>query len=368
MPDYEVWNLQYATLTDKAAADFATIPGLAESWEASNGGKTYTYTLRDGLEWSDGTPLTAEDVAYTINRAREEEWLNYTSTVANLTAKAIDDRTVEITSSVTDPKLPTMDVYILPKHIWEKHDAKAITKYDGAGRRRLGPVHARSSSKRGQFVRLKANPTATGAASRPSTRSSSGSSTTPTRWSRRSRRARSTPRTTSRPQSFERLEDDRRDRRRPGQAGRLRRDRDQRRRRASKKPHPALLDLAFAPAIAHAIDKQTLIDRVYAGIGTARHDGQPVAEPGVDPRDPGGRAVRLRPRQGEADPRRRPGYKDTNGDGIREMPGGGDAARRRLRACAPSRRSAPGDAEFVTGWLKEIGIGTKLQTVDDADS
>ena len=54
VPDYEVWNLQYATLTDKAADDFATTPGLAESWEASNDGKTYTYTLRDGLEWSDG--------------------------------------------------------------------------------------------------------------------------------------------------------------------------------------------------------------------------------------------------------------------------------------------------------------------------
>ena len=34
VPDYEVWNLQYATLTDKAADDFATIPGLAESWVA----------------------------------------------------------------------------------------------------------------------------------------------------------------------------------------------------------------------------------------------------------------------------------------------------------------------------------------------
>ena len=33
--DYELWNLQYATLTDKAADDFETIPGLAESWEGS---------------------------------------------------------------------------------------------------------------------------------------------------------------------------------------------------------------------------------------------------------------------------------------------------------------------------------------------
>ena len=67
VPDFDVWNMQYATLTDKAADDFATIPGLAESWEASNDGKTYTYTLREGLEWTDGTPLTAEDIAYTVN-------------------------------------------------------------------------------------------------------------------------------------------------------------------------------------------------------------------------------------------------------------------------------------------------------------
>ncbi len=60
VPDYEVWNLQYATLTDKAADDFHTIPGLAESWKASDGGKTYTYTLRKDLKWSDGTPLIGQ--------------------------------------------------------------------------------------------------------------------------------------------------------------------------------------------------------------------------------------------------------------------------------------------------------------------
>jgi len=72
VPEFDVWNLQYATLTDKAADDFSTIPGLAESWEGSDDGLTYTYTLREGLQWSDGEPLTADDVAYTINRSRDE--------------------------------------------------------------------------------------------------------------------------------------------------------------------------------------------------------------------------------------------------------------------------------------------------------
>ena len=78
--EYEIWNLHYATLTDKAADDFSTIEGLAESWEASDDGLTFTYTLREGLLWSDDTPLTAEDIAWTINTSRDQGWLNHVAT------------------------------------------------------------------------------------------------------------------------------------------------------------------------------------------------------------------------------------------------------------------------------------------------
>src|SRR3954470_22702301 len=88
---YEAWNIQYATLTDKAASDFHTIPGLAESWKGSKDGLTWTYKLRDGLKWSDGKPLTAEDVAWNVNTSRDEEWINHSATTANLDATAKDD-------------------------------------------------------------------------------------------------------------------------------------------------------------------------------------------------------------------------------------------------------------------------------------
>ena len=97
MPPYEAWNIQYATLTDKAANDFHTIPGLAKSWKGSDDGKTWTYKLRDGLKWSDGKPLTAEDVAWTINTSRDE-WLNHSATTVNLDATAPDPTTVVIKS------------------------------------------------------------------------------------------------------------------------------------------------------------------------------------------------------------------------------------------------------------------------------
>ena len=42
VPDYDAWNLNYATLTDKAAKDFSIIPGLATEWKGSEDGKTWT--------------------------------------------------------------------------------------------------------------------------------------------------------------------------------------------------------------------------------------------------------------------------------------------------------------------------------------
>jgi len=44
------------------------VPGQAESYEVSDDGLTYTYHLRDGLKWSDGSPLTADDFVYAWKR------------------------------------------------------------------------------------------------------------------------------------------------------------------------------------------------------------------------------------------------------------------------------------------------------------
>ena len=43
-------------------------PGQAESWETSEDGLTWTFHLREGLKWSDGTPLTANDFVYSWKR------------------------------------------------------------------------------------------------------------------------------------------------------------------------------------------------------------------------------------------------------------------------------------------------------------
>jgi len=70
-----------ALLTDKA--DGAFDYGLAKSLETSDGGTTWKLTLRDGLTFSDGSPLDAEDVVYNWNRIKDPQLGSGSRAIAN---------------------------------------------------------------------------------------------------------------------------------------------------------------------------------------------------------------------------------------------------------------------------------------------
>jgi peptide/nickel transport system substrate-binding protein len=361
VPAYEAWNIQYATLTDKSPKDFSPIPGLAKSWKGSADGKTWTYTLRPNLKWSDGQPLTSEDIAYTVNRARKEEWLNYTSVVQNLTATAPDPNTVVIHSKVTDPKLPTMDVYIVPKHIWEKQDAKAIAKYDALDGVGSGPFVLEHFEK-GQFARFKANPYYFGGKS-PISSVVLRVFNNPDAMVAALKRgeidaAEDVPGT-----AFHQLEKDPNIVTVQGNQGAMEEfainggD-------GLKKPHPALLDPRVRQAIAHAIDKQTIVKRVLAGLGTPTDTLSVSPNTAWSPKIPDGRRfdfdiAKANQILDQA------GYKDTNGDGIREMPGGGRPLKFRYAVRSEGDAGEP-TAELITGWLRQIGIATTQKVYNDS--
>jgi len=360
---YEFWNLQYATLTDKSSKDFAPIPGLASSWTSSPDKKTWTYKLRPNLKWSDGQPLTSEDVAYTINRARREEWLNYSQTVANITATAPDPQTVVLKSSVSDPKLPVMDVYILPKHVWSKYDKNAIGKFDGVSSVGSGP-YTLDRVQKGQFWTLKANPSYWGGKPRIDRvvfrKFNNGDAMVSALRKGQLDAVENVPAT-----AYLQLQKDKGSgiTTLQGQQGGF--DEFAMNGGAGlKKPNPALLDRRVRVAIAHAIDKKTIVNRVLRGLGTPADTISPSANPSWMPK--------LAPNQrfdfnlNEA--KRildQAGYKDTNGDGIREMPGGGKPLRLRYAVRQESADSQP-TAEFITGWLKDIGIATTEKTYSDS--
>ena len=107
-------------------------PSLAESWDVAPDGLTVTYHLRDGLAWSDGLPLTAADVEYTLDRvlAGGPSGGNWGSFLANVTAvTALDQTTVRLELDSPNATMPKLPIPILPKHVFEKYPDENLDAY-----------------------------------------------------------------------------------------------------------------------------------------------------------------------------------------------------------------------------------------------
>jgi peptide/nickel transport system substrate-binding protein len=85
-------------------SDGSVVAGLAESWDISEDGTTYTFKLRDGVTFHDGSTMDAEDVKFTLDRARAEDSANAQKALfAGISeVTVIDPTTVEVKLSAPD--------------------------------------------------------------------------------------------------------------------------------------------------------------------------------------------------------------------------------------------------------------------------
>ena len=140
----------------------------AESWTVSDDSRTYTFVLRPG-EWSDGTPLTSADAVWTF-----ENVLKYKDVSTGLMAGYIDgvesveapnDQTLVVTYA--KPKATALanlqPFYILPKHVFEQHvgnGGKGLDKWDMKAEGELvggGPFTVKTYDEKGTTL-LERNP------------------------------------------------------------------------------------------------------------------------------------------------------------------------------------------------------------------
>jgi peptide/nickel transport system substrate-binding protein len=82
-------------------------PALAESWQVSPDQRTWTFRLRQGVTWHDGTPLTADDVVCSYRRIIDEQLANVDKFSAVTDVRAPDPATVAITVKQPTPNLLT---------------------------------------------------------------------------------------------------------------------------------------------------------------------------------------------------------------------------------------------------------------------
>ncbi len=368
---YEAYQMTYDTLTDYSAKDFSTQPALAERWDVSPDGLTWTYHLRPGLKWSDGQPLTSRDVVYTFNRVRngKYEQTNYGNYVAPITSvKATDDTTVVFTVKKPTPIMLHLYVYILPEHVWKDIDEKQVKSYTNEpgpdGLVGSGP-YVVAEHQKGQFLRFKANPNYwggkpavdevvfrvfqnddslaqalrrgeidfaddLGANVYNSLEGAPGVKTVDAEYS-----------------GFDEI---------AFNVGAALDDGT-----PIGDGHPALKDAKLRVALSHAVDTKALVERVFGGHATPGSSIIPPIYADLH-YDPGTAAYTFDPTKAESllD---EAGY--TKGpDGIRTMPNGGRKLSFRLLGRSNSQTSQQ-TVQFVAGWFRDVGIDVKTKIVSE---
>jgi peptide/nickel transport system substrate-binding protein len=145
---------QFNTLNSSSAP----IPWLASNYAWSNGNKTLTFTLKSGVKWSDGTPFTADDVAFTFTLLKNFKAANADGTPVPESATASDPNTVVLT--FTSPQAANFqgiaNQIIVPKHKWSTISDPAKAVVSGADTVGTGPYLMDKFTP--QNITLKANP------------------------------------------------------------------------------------------------------------------------------------------------------------------------------------------------------------------
>ena len=112
---------------DYADGKYKIAGDLAKSWETSSDGKTWTFNLNSGGQWSDGQPITASDAAWTINttvKFQNGPTAVLAGSVAHVTkAEAPDPTTLVIhyDSPVGNVLAALEQGWVLPQHAWEQY-------------------------------------------------------------------------------------------------------------------------------------------------------------------------------------------------------------------------------------------------------
>ncbi len=131
-------GLVFERLLELHVDTYEPIPNLAESWEVSEDGLSWTVVVRQGVRWHDGQPLTPEDVKFSwdshMNEATGAPEVSYIAEVVDRVEIGEGNTVVfHIKSPSSDFPADYLQWYpILPKHIWELIPAEEWIGHPGS--------------------------------------------------------------------------------------------------------------------------------------------------------------------------------------------------------------------------------------------
>lgn len=368
--EYEWLALNYDMLLRFDKDTLAASPGLAtevpsrENGGISDDGMRWTFHIREGVQWHDGTPLTSRDVAFTYRFMLDNKIGAYNNYLPyDPTFETPDDST--LIWNMSQPNLSPLSppwVPILPQHIWEQYDGdpRAAKQFENIPAIGTGPFQL-VEWQEGQFWRMEANPDYWDGA--PNVDEIVFRAFDNQEGMALALREGEVDIVSGLiPSLAQSLEDapnvDVHEAEARGflnLAFNFRTDK-------TSTAHPALHDVVVRQAIAHAIDRQSLVDRVLLGAGTVgtsivvpsnRWHWEPSPDQ-VQQYDPD----LARSMLDDA------GYLDTDGDDVREMPGGGEPLQLEILTVNSVSSSQP-SGKLIATWLGEVGIDVVLRPMSD---
>jgi peptide/nickel transport system substrate-binding protein len=167
LTSHEAWSLTWDRLTEYPIGDITDEPepALATSWEESDDGLTWTFKLREDVDFSDGEQLTSADVKTTLDRIidRGPEATNWKPYIGRRTkVEVLDDYTFRLKLARPNSSLPLLPMPILPEHIWKDISEDEVVGYaaepeDGQPVVGSGPFRFVEGSAGGSIYRFEAN-------------------------------------------------------------------------------------------------------------------------------------------------------------------------------------------------------------------
>ena len=126
--DYTVATSEYDMLLKFSSTDLTAAPSLATGCDHNTDYTVWTCHLRDGLKWSDGQPLTSEDVAFTYRFVIDNNIPQYKSYFPSDPTFETPDPTTLVWKAKEPTFAPSMPpwVYIVPEHVWAPYDGKDL--------------------------------------------------------------------------------------------------------------------------------------------------------------------------------------------------------------------------------------------------
>ena len=144
-----VWSSIYDTLLARDSATGELIPNAATSWEYNEDGTELTLKLHEGMTFSDGAPVTADDVVATMLRSKNTPGIVQPRYGLVSDVTAVDDLTVKVSFTAFDPQF----LWLLALGTGAIGDARSLddpaiaTNPVGSG-----PVHARRRQHRARHA------------------------------------------------------------------------------------------------------------------------------------------------------------------------------------------------------------------------